>query len=352
MLQTFANLPEPITQAISAILSQQPTPEWVSRSQSLHQRYINQEKDPKFGYIQDSDDAMSYLGLRTAATYAQIYGAFLQIQELLPHWKPKTMLDIGSGPGTGVWAAKTIWPMLKSATCLDRERRFLSIGKAIQSEAQLDITLSWQLGNAAYVIENDTTQYDIVVIANMLDELEIPQREHLIGSAFNHRKGIMLILEPGTPLGSSIVEHAAKSLSHTQIIAPYSNNTLIHDDNHWLHFSQRFIRPEFLRRIRQHMREESLMASDWEEAKYSYVAFGKDIQTEKIWGRCIGDPTFYKGYLQVPILTDKGIESIKVMKRHKTQYVFAKKLRWGDTISTQYFSQEVVGTKRIDFISM
>lgn len=313
---------------------------------------MNHEKDPQLGYIQDSVDVLAYLGLRTAATYAQIYAAFLQIQELVPDFKPKTMLDIGSGPGTGVWAGKTLWPDLETATCLDRERSFLSIGKTIQSKAQLQVNMSWQLGNAAYVIENDTTQHDIVLLANMLGELEIPQREHLIGSAFNHCKGIMVIIEPGTPQGSSIIEHAAKSLSHTQILAPYISSTLIHDENHWLHFPQRFIRPEFLRRIRQHMREESLMASDFEQAKYSYAAFGKDLNSKKIWGRCVGDPTFYKGYLQVPILTDKGTKSIKVMKRNKPQYVFAKKLRWGDTISTQYFSQEVVGTKRIDFISM
>lgn len=332
MIQTFANLPESINDTITAILAKQHMPEIITHAQKLHERYMTQNKEEKKAYIQDTEDVFAYLALRSPATYAQIYGSFSQIQENIPNWHPKTMLDIGSGPGTGVWAAKTIWGSLEAATCLDQERSFLSLGKEISSNAQLNVKMSWQQGNASYVIENDTTMYDIVLLSNILNELDIPQREHLIGSAYNHCKGIMVIVEPGTPSGTAIVNHAAKSLSHTQIIAPYGNNTLIQDDKQWIHFPQKFIRPEFQRRVRQHMRDSELMASDFEEAKYAYVAFGKDIASASLWGRCIGSPKMYKGYLEIPILTTAGLETIKVMKRHKPQYLFAKKLRWGESI--------------------
>ncbi|MBP9719087.1 MAG: hypothetical protein KBD46_01340 [Candidatus Levybacteria bacterium] len=332
MIQTFANLPEPINAAITQILASQPTPEWVQRSIKLHERYMNKQIDHAFGYIEDQVDALAYLALRTPATYAQIFGSFSHITDTLMDFKPKTMLDIGSGPGTGVWAAKQIWDSLEEATCLDRERSFLTLGREISNAASLSVKLSLQQGNAAYIIENDTTKYDIVLLANMLGELDTAQRDHLIGSAYNHCKGIMVIVEPGTPEGSAIVYKAAKSLSHEQILAPYSNNTLIEDTNHWLHFPQRFIRPEFQRRVRQHMRDSSLMASDWEEAKYAYVAIGNNMISTKPWGRCVGAPTLYKGYLQIPIMTTDGMEVVKVMKRHKQQYLFAKKLKWGESI--------------------
>ena len=146
----------------------------------------------------------------------------------------------------------------------------------------------------------------------------------------------MIIIEPGTPFGFSIVQTAAKAFSHKSIlVAPYIGNTFVQSDAYWIHFPQRFIRPEFQRNIRQKMRSTSLMASDWEEAKYTYVAMGNISTEEKIWGRCIGPVTKQKGFLEVPILTQTEVMHLRVLKRHKKAYTFAKNLRWGEFIKNR-----------------
>lgn len=97
MIQTFANLPSGINEAISNLLSKQETTEWLTRVEILHNHYINCDKGVNDTYINDSLDVLAYLGLRTPATYAQIYSAMSQVQEVMPVWQPKSLLDIEIG---------------------------------------------------------------------------------------------------------------------------------------------------------------------------------------------------------------------------------------------------------------
>jgi ribosomal protein RSM22 (predicted rRNA methylase) len=287
--------------------------------------------------VQDFSDALAYLALRVPATYAQILAAASAVQEVMPTWQPTSLLDIGAGPGTGTWAIRVLWPEITSITNIDQDRHLISLSQAIAQDTNIPIATSWKQRSVISGIGDSEGLYDIVLIANVLNELSTAQQEKLIGQAYNHCRGVLLLIEPGTPQGSTIISQAAKKLSHAgTLLAPYSNTTFISDDDYWLHFPQRFIRPEFQRRIRQRMRDSSDMASDWEEAKYSYVAVSK-LPAEVIpWGRCVGPIKIQKGFLEVPILTQDGINVVKVLKRHKPQYTFAKNLRWGQIVQYEH----------------
>lgn len=79
------------------------------------------------------------------------------------------------------------------------------------------------------------------------------------------------------------------------------------------------------------------MASDWEEAKYSYVAistFPSDVETR---GRVAGPIKIQKGFLEVPVLTKETLETLRVMKRDKDQYNYVKELKWGDLLYRNVF---------------
>lgn len=333
MIQTFVNLPPKISEAIYSMLSLPENGRWIANAEKLHERYMTREKDTEASYIHDSLDVFAYLGLRSAATYAQIAGALLQVQEVMPSWQPISLLDIGCGPGTGVWAAKTLWPSIKTVTCLDQDKNFLTVGKQILEKSELDIHADWQQQNVVTGLGNIPQMYDLVIIANVLNELDPEDAKALVNNALMRCKGILILLEPGTPFGYSIIQTTTKNTARKgTLLAPYIDNSYVKSDEYWIHFPQRFVRPEFLKRIRQHMRDSTLMASDWEEAKYSFVAIGKMLPEETVWGRCIGPMKKQKGFLEVPILTKDKILYVKVLKRHKDQYAFAKELKWGQTI--------------------
>jgi len=330
-MQTIIALPTPIKQAVAAILAEHGADAWMKRAQALHLRYTQQAQDKQQSHIADYGDAVAYLGLRASATYAQIYGALDAVGEIMPSWQPKSVLDLGSGPGSGLWALSTLFPTLTSATCIDQSAHFLTLGKRIAEEAQLPVAITWQRGDILQTVEKDDMQADFVLIANVLNELNEIQRNQLLAAAFKRCRGLLIIVEPGTPVGSSIVQVVAQRFSSTgMLIAPYLGNGFVQEA--WLHFPQRFTRPDFARRLRQAMRDSPLMASDWEEAKYSYVAIGKIAPEVTPWARVIGPIQLLKGYLEVPVLTQERRLLVKVLKRHKQHYALAKKLRWGETV--------------------
>ncbi|MDQ3239691.1 MAG: small ribosomal subunit Rsm22 family protein [bacterium] len=331
---TFANLPESIEKSIYTILQQQETPEWVHRAMNLHLRYTNGKTDKKF--VHDYVDALAYLGLRAPATYAQVFGALGAIVEMVPSWRPTSLLDIGSGPGTAAWAAIIHWPDLDKITCLDEDKDFISLGKQIIKDSEFGYYINWINRDVRSGISKDGKTYDLIIISNVLNELSTADQEILIREVFNHCKGMLVIIEPGTPRGSQIVSSIAEKLCKDGILlAPYITNTFVEDKEYYLHFPQRFIRPDFQRRVRQQMRENSKMASDWEESKYSYVVLSKFPAEKYCWGRIVGETTTQKGFLEVPVMTAENIGKIKVMKRDKETFAFAKRLKWGTTIANK-----------------
>lgn len=331
MQQTFANLPQPIEKAIEQLLTQEESTSWVSAAEKLHQRYLDREQGES--YIQSEADALAYVALRFPATYAQIIGTFHAVREAIPSWQPKTVLDIGSGPGTGVFAAQSMWPNIESAKCIDANRNLLNLGERIVDTAEIPVDVHWYRDNIRKKLEG-TGSYDLVLFANVLNEFSAKEIERHLDAAYQLCTGVMVIVEPGTSYGNAVIEQSAKHFAATKsLVAPYIEGNFVPSTDYWIHFSQRFIRPEFQRRLRQHMRSSSLMASDWENTKYSYVAISKIPSAMQAWGRSIGPVKKQKGYIEVPVLIKDEIVHIKVMKRNKSKYTFAKDLQWGELIN-------------------
>ena len=299
---------------------------------------MKEDKERNSTYLKGPKDMLAYLSLRFPATYAQLMGALSQVKERMHNWQPKNVLDLGCGPATGMFAAKEVFPSITTAMGIDRERYFLSIGEELLYESKLDMKATWEQKTIPSFLDTPVAEkYDLIIVANVLNELTVELREQLMQKLIECSSGMVLLLEPGNNRGSQIIQKVAQDLSEQKqtLIAPYLNNTFVKKEDFWIHFPQRFIRPEFQRRIRQSMRESELMASDWEEAKYSYLAFGNLPVENTMYGMCVGAVQKYHGYITLPVLNETGIEDIKVMKRHKEQYRLAKEIRWGESIENK-----------------
>jgi len=295
-----------------------------------------QGENPLEPHIQKPSDCVAYLGLRFPATFAQIVSALSQVQERIPSWKPKSVLELGCGPGTGIWAAKSVWSSIISATGIDQEQLFLTLAEEIHYDSKMHLDTKWIKSSILkWITTEDTMTYDLIIIANVFNELTDEEKDRLIEKISARSSGVIVLVESGTTVGNGIIQKVAQTISTTQhLIAPYVNNIFVANDEYWIHFSQRLQRPEFQRRIRQSMRDSVLMASDWEDAKYAFVAWGNIPEQKKIWGVCIGKIEKLKGFLVVPVLTAEGIVKARVLKRNKVVYNFAKNIRWGEVLET------------------
>jgi len=116
------------------------------------------------------------------------------------------MIDFGSGPGTSVWAAARCWPAIKRYILVEPSDAMI--------EVSTQLLEGFPVERRRFLFQGRQDPVDLVVASYSLSELTDPnvQRAHLraLWNALNPG-GILVILEPGTPVGFKIVR-AARSL--------------------------------------------------------------------------------------------------------------------------------------------
>src|SRR5262245_748998 len=109
MLSLPADLHDAIAQALAAV----PVARWVREAQRLSERYRGPRAAQQAPLATGEAQALGYAALILPATYAQLRGALAATAARIPGWQPATLLDLGSGPGTALWAAAAQWPSLR-----------------------------------------------------------------------------------------------------------------------------------------------------------------------------------------------------------------------------------------------
>ena len=79
------------------------------------------------GAIRSEADALAYALARMPATYAAVTASLNALREIVPDFAPKTLLDIGAGPGTAAWAAAEAFPSLQNFALLDTNSALRSV---------------------------------------------------------------------------------------------------------------------------------------------------------------------------------------------------------------------------------
>ena len=71
------------------------------------------------GAIRSEADALAYALARMPATYAAVAASLNALARDRPDFAPKSLLDVGAGPGTATWAAAEAFSSLQSFALLD-----------------------------------------------------------------------------------------------------------------------------------------------------------------------------------------------------------------------------------------
>lgn len=322
-------LPGDLRTAIERALAAVPAPRWVGAAQQLSQRYRGVRPLGQAAPASGGLAALGYAALIMPATYAQLRGAMAATAARLPGWQPATLLDLGSGPGTALWAACAQWPEVQLLTAYEREPALIALGRSLaaaSTHAAIRAT-SWERGDLARFAT--PRRYDLVVLGHVLNELAPAQRQLVLERAWAATAGVLLIAEPGTPEAFEVVRTARDALLATgaHTIGPCTHNQPCPLQGDWCHFPQRLQRPEFQRRARA-------APSPWEDAKFAYAALARFAPARPIWGRVIREPTSNKAYAEVLISSHGGVARYRVLKRHREAYRLVKGLAWGQVLDT------------------
>ena len=258
----------------------------------------------------------AYLAYRAPATFAAAGAVFRQVARQRPDWAPRSLLDVGAGPGVATWAALEQWPSLEELTLVEAEPEMLAAGRELLPEAQWAIGDLWSARGPA----------DVVLVSYVLGELDEPSAA--AGRLFDEARDTIVFVEPGTPAGyrrilgarAAVIAHGG----HTVAPCPHDLPCPLPADD-WCHFAAR------LPRSRLHRRAKGADLG-WEDEKFSYAVLSREHVTPAA-ARIIRPPRIRSGHVNLVLSeSDGAVRERTIAKRERAAYREARKAGWGDPL--------------------
>ena len=292
----------------------------IEESQSISKKYReNDGKGKKI--VTKQSEAIAYAISRMPSTYCAVYSS---ISQCLKNYKQdiKTVLDIGAGTGAATWALTSLINV-EQITCLEREKEMRKIGKLLMEQSLPQV--EWKEIDLCKDEINEKA--DMVISSYVINELTEENRQKAIAKMWNATRGILVIIEPGTPEGFSHILEARKILlkEGADIVAPCTHNgECLIGENDWCSFYTRVARSKMHKQAKKG-------ELGYEDEKFSYIAFSK-TPINKYDAVVLRHPQIATGHVKVKLCTQNGIEERTYTKKDKEIYKKIKKLNAGETI--------------------
>lgn len=264
----------------------------------------------------------TYLMSRMPATYAAISRV---LSDLPLDSNIKTVLDIGSGPGTGLWAVLAHFKALESYTGLEGDRQFIELAKVLSEELK-NLEINWKQG--VYPKDLPDMAADLVLMSYTLGENTQETLEKTLESVWKRNVSEWLVVvEPGTPKGFNTIlqTRAYITTKGGYIYTPCKGNyNCPLSEKDWCHFSVRLARSSFQKKVKG-------ATLPYEDEKFSYLVARKSpVIFDERKARIIKKPVVRSGHITLDLCDGSGYERMTVSKSQKEVYQKAKKSEWGD----------------------
>jgi ribosomal protein RSM22 (predicted rRNA methylase) len=316
-------LPAPLRQGVERLLENVPLSSLKQAAKTLSDRYRAELRDGRLHMAQDQA-VQAYLATRLPATYAAIRASLDALNEARPEFMPKTLIDIGAGPGTVLWATTDLWPDLEQAVLLEASAAVRKVGQTLTADT-IAAQVTWLAGDATIDLA-ELKPADLVTCAYVLDEIVPASLPKLVAQLWQLTADTLLVVEPGTPAGWQRILAVRRQLieAGAHVLAPCPHQApcpLAPPD--WCHFSRRVARSRLHR-----------LAKDadvpWEDEKFIFVAASRQPAAWRS-ARVIAPPKSGSGKVLLKLCQEDGTAEEKLFtKRDGDVYKTARRLDWGD----------------------
>jgi ribosomal protein RSM22 (predicted rRNA methylase) len=272
---------------------------------------------------------LAYLAARMPATFAVVKRVLEECKKRVPSFSPKTLCDIGSGPGTAAWASINIFPEITKIFLYEKDPQWQHIGKLLMDHSQHPALNHAVWNQTDLMHENTFISNDLSILSYVIGELPMDAMTQLILQAWNSTSHMLVIIEPGTPHGFDRIKLVRDQLIKLGafLVAPCPHHNICpmeHGD--WCHFAER------LERTPLHMAVKDATLG-YEDEKFSFVAASK-APIELPYARILRHPQHHSGHIDFFLCGKEGLEKRTLSRRHKDLYKKAKKLEWGNAFET------------------
>src|SRR6185503_3096155 len=259
----------------------------------------------------------AYLAVRLPATYAAICRVFGEIKLRAPQEEIASLLDLGSGPGTALFAAAKQFPHLQQVTLIESDAGWIAIGKRLAEQSESSVVQQAQWLKQDLRSGLSCEKHDLVVISYTLGELPQAAAEAVLNKAWKCVGKFLVLVEPGTRRGFAAINAARSSLiaNKAAILAPCPHHFTcpMATAGDWCHFSQR------VERTSQH-RQLKGGALGYEDEKFSYLIAAKN-SSPSAGARIVRHPGKHSGHVQLALCTESGqLETHTITRSSKEAY--------------------------------
>jgi ribosomal protein RSM22 (predicted rRNA methylase) len=268
----------------------------------------------------------AYLAVRLPATYVAIRRVFGEIKLRAPQNEIASLLDLGAGPGTALFAAAEEFPQLRQATLIESDAGWIAVGKRLagQNTAPAVPQAQWLKQDLRSGLACE--KHDLVVISYTLGELPQAAAEAVLNKAWKCAGKFLVVVEPGTRRGFATMNavRSACIANGAAILAPCPHHFTcpMAAAGDWCHFSQR------VERTSQH-RQLKGGALGYEDEKFSYLVAAKN-SSPSAGARIVRHPGKHSGHVKLALCMQNGqIETRTITRSSKEAYKRARKAEWG-----------------------
>jgi ribosomal protein RSM22 (predicted rRNA methylase) len=270
----------------------------------------------------------AYLAVRLPATYAALRRVFSETRRRAPHVVIGSMLDLGAGPGTALFAAIEEFPLLRQVTLVESDAAWIALGKRLAAESGSSVAQRAQWLKQDLRSGFSCEKHDVVVLSYTLGELPPAAADAVLRQAWKCANQVLVLIEPGTRRGFAAINIARSTLisNAVPILAPCPHHQAcpMSAAGDWCHFAQR------VERTSQH-RQLKGGALGYEDEKFSYLVAAK-ISAPPPDARVVRHPGKHSGHVKLVLCTPEGqMANRTVTRSSKEAYKRARKTEWGDT---------------------
>ena len=320
---TSPDLPAELKSALDAKLRGFSRSDAAERSAAISKTYRDGGGS---GAIKSETDALAYALARMPATYAAVTASLNALCEIRPDFAPKSLLDIGAGPGTASWAATEAFSTLQDFTLLDANDALRKLALDLFSESFRLRNIKYERSEARSALSKAEAA-DLVIASYMIGEISASEQSALAALMWEKTHDTLLVVEPGTPAGYARIialrERLIAAGAHVAAPCPHDEKCPLTAPD-WCHFTQR------LQRSRAHKQVKGAELP-FEDEKFAYVALTRSSVAARP-ARVLAQPDVSKVEVTAKLCTPAGLVLSRTPRRAKADYALARRWRWGDAV--------------------
>ena len=310
-------------QLISEIISHENIAEIKKSYKEISLKYRNENIQSQ-AVVSSDVQALSYLASRMGETSVVVYSVLEKLNNLISlDNQVKSVLDLGSGTGSVLWALKNF---LFSADIVAVEKQESMIKYSKLLSKYLEYNINYINEDVLSSKVENLTLFDLVIESFMLNEMSGNDRKQTLDLMMSKTNKFIVLIEPGTPNSyTKMMEDRDYLLSKGFCLVlpcPHGCKCGLVDD--YCNFTVRVDRTK----ISRYIKDSQL---GYEDEKFFYLIFSKDV-IENGCSTILRKPVFAKNRVELKLCNKDGsVCKTVVTKNNKQQYSQAKKLKHGDS---------------------